>query len=62
MNPPDLNLTKGKIMQQYASLTEYDVVLDEGTEDEINGRLQMKLGKIKQEINYMLENAKQMTL
>jgi uncharacterized protein YjbJ (UPF0337 family) len=49
------NEVKGKLKQKYASLTEDDLLYEEGREDELMGRLQSKLGKsiddIKSEIS-----------
>lgn len=46
---------KGKLKQKYASLTDDDLLYEEGQEEELLGRLQRKLGKtiddIKEEIN-----------
>lgn len=44
------NILKGKLKQQYAQLTDDDLTYVEGAEDELFGRLQVKLGKTKQEI------------
>jgi uncharacterized protein YjbJ (UPF0337 family) len=44
------NVIKGKLKQQYADLTDDDLKLEEGKEDELFGRLQKKLGKSKQAI------------
>ena len=44
------NVVKGKLKQQYAQLTDDDLVFVEGKEEELFGRLQVKLGKSKQEI------------
>lgn len=44
------NELKGKMKQNYAQLTEDDLMYEEGKEDELLGRLQNKLGKTKQEI------------
>ncbi len=44
------NVLKGKLKKQYAQLTEDDLTYVEGAEDELFGRLQIKLGKTKQEI------------
>jgi uncharacterized protein YjbJ (UPF0337 family) len=56
------NVIKGKLKQQYATLTENDLVYVEGAEDELLGRLQVKLGKTKQEILDLFEKVKQITL
>lgn len=44
------NETKGKLKQKFAILTDNDLLLEEGKEDELLGRLQVKLGKTKEEI------------
>jgi len=44
------NVIKGKLKQEYAELTEDDLVYEEGKEDELMGRLQKKLGKTKEEV------------
>lgn len=44
------NETKGKLKQKYSQLTDDDLALAEGKEDELLGRLQKKLGKAKEEI------------
>jgi uncharacterized protein YjbJ (UPF0337 family) len=52
------NVIKGKLKQRYAELTDNDLTYVEGAEDELFGRLQVKLGKSKQEILDSLEKAK----
>ena len=49
------NELKGKLKQQYGSLTDNDLVFSEGKEDELLGRLQKKLGKSKDEVREMIE-------
>lgn len=44
------NVLKGKLKQQYGDLTDDDLTLAEGKEDELWGRLQKKIGKTKEEI------------
>ena len=39
------NETKGKLKQKFATLTDNDVLFEEGKQDEMFGRLQVKLGK-----------------
>ena len=46
----DWNEVKGKLKQKFATLTDNDVLLVEGKQDELLGRLQNKLGKTKDEI------------
>jgi uncharacterized protein YjbJ (UPF0337 family) len=45
---------KGKLKQQFAILTDDDLLLVEGKEDEILGRLQAKLGKTKEELHKII--------
>jgi uncharacterized protein YjbJ (UPF0337 family) len=44
------NETKGKLKQKFAMLTDNDLLMVEGKHDEILGRLQIKLGKTKEEL------------
>ena len=44
------NETKGKLKQKFAILTDSDVLMVEGKQDELLGRLQQKLGKSKEEL------------
>lgn len=44
------NKLKGKLKQQYAILTDDDLLFEEGKQDELVGRLQTKLGKTKEDI------------
>ena len=48
------NETKGKLKQKFASLTDSDVLLEEGKKEEMLGRLQLKLGKTKEEIQKLI--------
>jgi uncharacterized protein YjbJ (UPF0337 family) len=48
------NETKGKLKQKFAKLTDSDLLLIEGKEDEMLGRLQVKLGKTKEEIHKII--------
>ncbi len=48
------NETKGKLKQQFAILTDNDLLLVEGKHDEMLGRLQAKLGKTKEEIHKLI--------
>ena len=48
------NETKGKLKQKFALLTDSDVLLVEGKHDEMIGRLQIKLGKTKEEIKKLI--------
>ena len=44
------NELKGKAKQQYAILTDNDLAYEEGSEDELIGRIQEKLGKTREEV------------
>ena len=46
--------TKGKLKQKFAMLTDDDLLLLEGKEEELIARLQKKLGKTKKEIQKMI--------
>ncbi|HXB40810.1 MAG TPA: CsbD family protein [Bacteroidia bacterium] len=48
------NETKGKLKQQFAMLTDSDVLLVEGKQNEMLGRLQIKLGKTKEELHKLI--------
>ncbi|WP_319805286.1 YtxH domain-containing protein [Hymenobacter latericus] len=52
----DWNVSKGKLKQQYAQLTDDDLVYTEGAADDLVGRLQDKLGKSKREIVKLLND------
>ncbi|PKP17078.1 MAG: general stress protein CsbD [Bacteroidetes bacterium HGW-Bacteroidetes-23] len=58
MNTSDLkgkwNEVKGKLKQQYADLTDDDLLYIEGKEDELYGRIQQKIGKSKDEVKNMI--------
>ena len=48
------NETKGKLKQKFAMLTDNDLMLAEGKQEELFGRLQIKLGKTKEEIQKII--------
>jgi len=48
------NEQKGKLKQKFASLTDNDFLFEEGKKDEMLGRLQVKLGKSKEEFNKII--------
>ncbi|MFY7743132.1 MAG: CsbD family protein [Flavobacterium sp.] len=48
------NELKGKLKQQYADLTDDDLLYIEGKEDELYGRIQQKVGKSKEEIKKLI--------
>lgn len=45
---------KGKLKQKYATLTDDDLLLIEGKRDEMLGRIQVKLGKTKEELHKLI--------
>jgi uncharacterized protein YjbJ (UPF0337 family) len=49
------NEMKGKIKQQFANLTDDDLLYEEGKEDELFGRLQKKTGHTKEEIKRWID-------
>ena len=49
------NLTKGKLKQKYAQLTDNDLIYVRGKEDELIGRIQKKTGRSRAEIERFLE-------
>jgi uncharacterized protein YjbJ (UPF0337 family) len=49
------NELKGKVKQQYAHLTDDDLLYEEGKEDELLGRIQQKTGKTKDEVKKWID-------
>lgn len=47
---------KGKLKQKFAILTDNDVLLLEGKHEEMLGRLQIKLGKTKEELQKIISD------
>ncbi len=50
------NILKGKVKQQYADLTDDDLMYAEGKENELYGRLQEKTGKTREEVENWLRD------
>jgi uncharacterized protein YjbJ (UPF0337 family) len=48
------NIAKGKLKQKYARLTDEDLLLVEGKEDELIGRIQRRTGATKEVIEQTL--------
>jgi len=48
------NELAGKLKQQFANLTDDDLLFQKGKEEELIGRLQNKLGKTKEEIHKII--------
>ena len=51
----DWNEQKGKLKQKFAMLTDNDLLFADGKKDEMIGRLQIKLGKSKDELEKLIE-------
>ncbi|MBN8567332.1 MAG: CsbD family protein [Flavobacteriales bacterium] len=49
------NELKGKLKQQYADLTDDDLLYVEGKEDELYGRIQQRVGKTKEEVKDLID-------
>jgi len=45
---------KGKLKQKYATLTDDDLLFAEGKKEEMMGKLQIKLGKSKEELHSII--------
>lgn len=50
------NEIKGKLKQKFALLTDDDLLLVAGKQDELLGRLQVKLGKTKEEVQKLISD------
>lgn len=50
------NEQKGKLKQRFAVLTENDLLFDEGKKEEMLGKLQIKLGKTKEELQRIISS------
>ena len=50
MTPLEWNIRKSKLKEKFATLTEGDVLLVKDMQDELVERLQVRLGKTKEEI------------
>jgi uncharacterized protein YjbJ (UPF0337 family) len=48
------NEQKGKLKQKFAVLTDNDLLFEEGKKDEMLGKLQVKLGKTKEDLNAII--------
>ncbi|MGB3007260.1 MAG: CsbD family protein [Chitinophagaceae bacterium] len=49
------NEQKGKLKKKFALLTDNDLMYAEGKKDEMLGKLQIKLGKSKEELHKIIE-------
>jgi uncharacterized protein YjbJ (UPF0337 family) len=50
------NEIKGGLKQQFADLTDNDLMYEEGKEDELLGRLQVRTGKTKEELQRFISD------
>jgi uncharacterized protein YjbJ (UPF0337 family) len=50
------NEQKGKLKQKFANLTDNDLMYAEGKKDEMMGKLQIKLGKTKEELHKIINS------
>ncbi len=48
------NEQKGKLKQRFATLTDNDLMFEEGKKEEMMGKLQIKLGKTKEELTSIM--------
>lgn len=48
------NEQKGKLKQKFAVLTDNDLMFEEGKKEEMFGKLQIKLGKSKEELHKII--------
>lgn len=49
------NEQKGKLKQKFAALTDNDLLFENGKQEEMMGKLQIKLGKTKEELHDIIE-------
>jgi uncharacterized protein YjbJ (UPF0337 family) len=58
MNPTEINgswtTQKGLLKQRFAVLTDNDLMFEEGKKDEMYGRLQITLGKTKEQLHEII--------
>lgn len=50
------NEFKGKLKQQFAILTDDDLLYEEGRKDEMLGKIQIKVGKSKEGLHKIIES------
>jgi uncharacterized protein YjbJ (UPF0337 family) len=51
------NITKGKLKQKWAKLTDDDLRFEEGQDEELIGRIQKRTGETKEAVQKALEDA-----
>lgn len=52
------NVVKGNLKQQWADLTDDDLLYAEGQEDEVLGRIERRTGETKENINRFIDDMK----
>jgi uncharacterized protein YjbJ (UPF0337 family) len=50
------NEQKGKLKKQFATLTDNDLMFEEGKKEEMLGKLQIKLGKTKEDFQKLINS------
>jgi len=50
------NEQKGKLKQKFAVLTDNDLMFEEGKREEMYGKLQIKLGKTREELHKIVDS------
>jgi uncharacterized protein YjbJ (UPF0337 family) len=50
------NVLKGKLKQEFSSLTDDDLLYEEGKDDEFFGRIQKKIGKTKAQLKELYKD------
>jgi len=50
------NVMKGKLKEEYAELTDDDLMYEEGQEDQLLGRIQKKTGQTKDEVKKWVDS------
>lgn len=50
------NMVKGKLKEAYGTLTDDDLMYEEGKEDELYGRIQNRIGKGRDEVKRMIDS------
>jgi len=50
------NEQKGKLKQKFATLTDNDLLFADGKKDEMVGKLQVRLGKTREELHKIIES------
>ena len=53
----DWNITKGKLKQKWADLTDDDLTYADGQADELVGRIQKRTGQTREEVEDAIRNA-----